>query len=65
MGAVWWSYTGSTGYLGQSQRDGLEFSRHTVYCRPGLWDVRITGWSCGGAHCAVIDDFGNLVEVFP
>lgn len=42
---------------------GLEWRRHGPLCEPGYWRVGITGWGFVG-H-AVVDDFGNLVQVRP
>lgn len=59
--AVWWTSHGLIGYLGHAPRDGLEWRRHDVFCKPGMWRVCVTGW---GMECsAVVDDFGNLVKV--
>ena len=41
---------------------GIQIERHTAGCRPGLWLARVTAFSMGCAH-AVVDDFGNLVQV--
>lgn len=60
--AVWWSPDGRAGYLGRSATDGLDYQRHGWMCRPGLWSVSITGWHVNAAF-AVMDDFGNLVQV--
>ena len=57
----WWADHGLTAYCGEAV-DGLQFSRHGFMCRPGFWLVGITGWACEVAH-AVVDDFGNLVQV--
>lgn len=61
-GAVWWSTSGLIGYLGLNGRDGLEWRRHAFMCRPGMWAIGITGWSMEPLQ-AVVDDFGNLVQV--
>lgn len=63
---VWWSGgygSGLIGYIGRVN-DGLEFARHTYLCQPGYWCVSLTGWVVAVAH-AVVDDFGNLVQVTP
>lgn len=60
-GAVWWASSGLKGYLGLAPRDGLEWERHGLMCKPGLWTVCVTGW--GVWMPAVVDDFGNLVKV--
>lgn len=62
MSAALWSGHGLKGYLGLSPHDGLEWSRHDWQCRPGMWAVTVTGWRCDPMP-AVIDDFGNLVQV--
>ena len=62
MSAVWWATSSLTGYLGESSTDGLQWERHTPMCKPGKWAVCVTGWSLGYA-AAVVDDFGNLVQV--
>jgi len=57
---VWFNHSGSVIYVGGST--GLEFRRHDIFtCENGFWSVGITGWRNHGK--AVIDDFGNLVEV--
>jgi hypothetical protein len=61
MSAVWWSESRLVGYLGRASHDGLEWRRHQPFCKPGLWAVQVTGWTI--AADAVIDDFGNLVQV--
>jgi hypothetical protein len=61
VSAVWWS--DSAGYLGPSLLDGLEWTRHFYLNRPGFWRVAITGWGDAYGHPAVMDDFGNLVQV--
>ena len=61
MIAVWWSVGGNSCYIGRGI-DGLEFHRHGPMSKPGRWWVGITGWDARG-HDAVIDDFGNLVQV--
>jgi hypothetical protein len=63
MSAVWWSVESATGYLGEAPRDGLEWTRHGYLNHPGLWRVAITGWGDACGHPAVMDDFGNLVQV--
>lgn len=63
---VWWcdSYgSGLVGYVGRGT-DGLECCRHDYLCSPGLWRVGVTGWVHTVGH-AVVDDFGNLVQVTP
>lgn len=60
--AVWWNASGNIGYLGLAPKDGLDWRRHCPTCPPGLWAVGITGWLTR-ACTAVIDDFGNLVQV--
>jgi hypothetical protein len=62
MADLWWNKSGGRCYLGFAS-DGLEWSRHGEDCIGGYWRVAITGWR--GEHFAVMDDFGNLVEVYP
>lgn len=60
--ACWWSDITGAGHLGRSTKDGLAYRRHTGAVRPGFWTVSVDGW----AHMtqqAVVDDFGNLVQV--
>jgi len=59
----WWIDTGRHGLVGYGgeSNDGLEYRRHSYRCKPSLWAVLITGWSCFAD--AVVDDFGNLVQV--
>ena len=51
---------GAYGYVGRIE--GLEYLRYANICKPGLWRVNLLGWWGVGAD-AVIDDFGNLVQV--
>ena len=63
---IWWSddgHGGLCGYIGAGV-EGLEFVRHGFYSRPGFWCLSLTGWAIAVAH-AVVDDFGNLVQVYP
>lgn len=63
---IWWADEGCSGlcgYIGQGC-EGLEFVRHGYLCRPGYWNVTVTGWAVS-VGCAVVDDFGNLVQVHP
>lgn len=55
---VW--YAGSCCYIGD-ELQGLEYERHSYRCQPGKWHVGVTGWEMNNP--AVIDDFGNLVQV--
>lgn len=49
-------------YLGQcSPTSNIAYYRHHPLCKPGTWRVLITGWWWGVP--AVVDDFGNLVQV--
>ncbi len=61
---VWWCDQGANGLRGYvgAANDGLEFTRHSYDCKPGLWRVAVTGWMPMECHAAV-DDFGNLVRV--
>ena len=43
---------------------GLEFTRHAYCNAPGKWRVAVTGWT-GMDSAAVVDDFGDLVQVKP
>ena len=61
-GAVWWLEGGAKGYLGLAPRDGLEWERHGELCDAGFWRVAVTGWR-GMSSRAVVDDFGDLVQV--
>lgn len=63
---IWWvneGWGGLYGYIGAGS-EGLEFARHSYYCRPGYWCISVTGWAVAVAN-AVVDDFGNLVRVSP
>ena len=59
---IWWTAGnhGLCGYVGAGA-SGIQFTRHAYDCLPGLWRVGITGWTndCN----AVVDDFGDLVQV--
>lgn len=63
-GVLWWWDTGHSGLIGYFGKpsDGLHWMRHAWGCKPGMWAVGITGWDSFG-KAAVVDDFGNLVEV--
>lgn len=62
MADLWWNQSGTRCYVGRAS-GGVEWSRHSEDCRSGFWFVTLTGW--GRGHDAVMDDFGNLVEVYP
>lgn len=43
-------------------RSAVVMERHGMFCKPGLWRVGILFW--GSTTNAVVDDFGNLVQVY-
>lgn len=58
----WWNPSGNTCYAGHSPNDGLAWTRHDIFGSVGKWYVRVIGFPSLRAE-AVVDDFGNLVEV--